>query len=324
MRTVLKDWLKVCTALLVLAAASNVSAEDKPVDKSSTATSKDVAGKKMSAREKLAEKRRLNAVTKSATPVQGFESVELFEAMSVGEIEVSVRHRDASQANVIVTNKSDKPLAIKMPAAFSTVPVLRQLGGGGLGGGGGGFGGGGFGGGGGGLGGGNQGGGGGFGGGGQGGGFGGGGGGLGGGGGGGVFNIPPGRTGRVTVKTFCLEEGKPDPKASIEYTIQPLNELNSDPRIFEICQMLANDEIAQKVAQAAAWNVSDQLSWQELLVKNKVERMDGSFERYFHPQHVYFAQKVLTAAEERSEIRKKLQSEGESSNASYGLNGPKN
>ena len=73
--------------------------------------------------------------------------------------------------------------------------------------------------------------------------------------------------------------------------------------------MLANDEISQPVAQAAAWNVTDGLSWQELSVKNRIERMDGSYERYFAPQHLYFAQRVVPAAAERAQLRAKAEKE---------------
>ena len=154
----------------------------------------------------------------------------------------------------------------------------------------------------------NQGGGGGFGGGQGGGGFGGGGqggGGFGGGGqgGGGVFNIPPGRVGRVSVATVCLEEGKPDPRPQIKYTIQPLEDLSKDPKIFEMIQMMASNEISQPVAQAAAWNIANGLSWQQLLHKNRIERMDGSYERYFHPNHLVVAQRVVTASATRAEAR---------------------
>ena len=125
------------------------------------------------------------------------------------------------------------------------------------------------------------------------------------GGGGGFFNIPPGRVGKTSLKTFCLEEGRKDPRSRIEYRIQPLTDLNSDPKIFEMCRMLANDEIAQPVAQAAAWNVANGLSWQELFVKNRIERMDGSYERYFHPQHLAIAQRVTVASAQRAEARAK-------------------
>jgi hypothetical protein len=147
---------------------------------------------------------------------------------------------------------------------------------------------------------------------------GGGGGGVGGGGGGGVFNIPPGRTGRLEVKTVCLEEGKPDPKSRIEYVIQPLDALNSDPKIYEMIRMLANNEISQPAAQAAAWHITDGLSWQELLVKNRVERMDGSYIRYFHPDHLRFAQQIVVAAAERADARAKAEREYQTKTESYG------
>jgi len=307
MRTMMNNWIKFSIAFV---AAISLASSSFAQDQSSEPV------KEESPRQKLVTKKRLNTIAKTQSPVKGFSSVDLFQAMDHGEIEVIIRNKDAANANLIVENKTDKPLAIRMPAAFSCVPVMRQggagapgMGGGGMGGGG--FGGGGMGGGGFGGGGGNQGVGGGFGGGQGGGGFGGGGmggGGMGGGGmggGGGFFNIPPGRVGKTSLKTFCLEEGKPDPRSRIEYRIQPLTDLNSDPKVFEMCRMLANDEIAQPVAQAAAWNVANGLSWHELLVKNRIERMDGSYERYFHPQHLVIAQRVTVASAQRAEARAK-------------------
>lgn len=317
MRTMMSSWLKFSVVAVMAVALSGYSfAQDDTENEA----------KKESARAILVKKKRLNTIAKTQSPVDGFESIEMFDAMEHGEIKVIIRTKNAANANLIVENTTDKPLAIRMPQAFCAVPVMRQGGAGapGLGGGGGGFGGGGFGGGGqggGGFGGGggNQGVGGGFGGGQGGGGFGGGGGGLGGGGGGGFFNIPPGRVGKASLKTVCLEEGKPDPRSRIEYKIQPLAELNSDPKVFEMCRMLANDEITQPVAQAAAWNVANGLSWQELLVKNRIERMDGSYERYFHPNHIRFAQQVTVASAQRAEARAKwlADQESKSSQASY-------
>ena len=181
---------------------------------------------------------------------------------------------------------------------LASVAAVGGIGGGGIGGGGigggGGFGGAG----------GNQGGGGGFGGGGQGGGgFGGGGLGGGGRGGGGVFNIPPGRTGKVSVKTFCLEHGKPDPRPSVDYVIRPLEALSKDPAVRELCVMLANDEIAQPVAQAAGWNMANGLSWEFLLHKNRVQLSTGYFERYFTPAQLQVAYQVVQAARQRAAMR---------------------
>ena len=120
------------------------------------------------------------------------------------------------------------------------------------------------------------------------------------GGGGGAFNIPPGKVGKVGVKTVCLEHGKKDPKSYIDYKIQPLSKLNNDPKIAEMMTMLANDEVAQPVAQAAAWNVTDDKSWQELSMMNRVESMNGYFERFFTRNQLLFAQQVVTVAEQRA------------------------
>lgn len=275
MRTMMNNWIKFSIAFVAaISLASSSFAQDQSSE----------PAKEESPRQKLVTKKRLNTIAKTQSPVKGFSSVDLFQAMDHGEIEVIIRNKDAANANLIVENKTDKPLAIRMPAAFSCVPVMRQGGAGAPGMGGGGMGGGGFGGGG--MGGGGM-----------------GGGGMGGG--GGFFNIPPGRVGKTSLKTFCLEEGKPDPRSRIEYRIQPLTDLNSDPKVFEMCRMLANDEIAQPVAQAAAWNVANGLSWHELLVKNRIERMDGSYERYFHPQHLVIAQRVTVASAQRAEARAK-------------------
>ena len=152
-----------------------------------------------------------------------------------------------------------------------------------------------------------------------GGGFGGGGGGLGGGGrggGGGVFNIPPGKVGKVSLTTVCLEHGKPNPNLKMNYTIAPLSKVTSDKSVEEICRMLASDEVVQPVAQAAAWNITDGLSWQKMLVLNRLERMDGYFERFFTPNQLAFAQRVVAAAGERAEARAKLMKDDDTSTVS--------
>ncbi len=85
------------------------------------------------------KEKRLATISKTDLAVDGFESVEMFNAMSTGDIDVIIKAKNAAQSNLVVVNKSDRPLAIEMPAAFSAVPAMRQLGGiggGGIGGGG--------------------------------------------------------------------------------------------------------------------------------------------------------------------------------------------
>ena len=269
------------------------------------------------------------AVSKTTEPKEGYEVVDLFKAMESGDVEVKLIPKDVRQANVIVKNKGDKPLSIKMPAAFAGVPVLGQGGAFGPGGGGGGGfggggrggigGGGGFGGGGGG----NQGFGGGFGGGGGGGGFGGGGGGFGGGGrggggfggGGGLFNIAPGKVGKVKVGIVCLEHGKEDPKPRVSYTIKPIDAMTKKGEVVEILKMMANGEVHRDVAQAAAWNAEDGLSWRELASKDRVRLSNGYVEKYFSIDQLKVAKLALDAAKERAAKNAKSQKSSDAERA---------
>ena len=89
----------------------------------------------------------------------------------------------------------------------------------------------------------------------------------------------------------------------MDYTIKPISAVSTDPKIYELCRMLANDEVTQLIAQAAAWNIANGISWEELLTKNRVELMDGYFERYFTPSQLQMAFKVVEVSAERAEER---------------------
>lgn len=66
------------------------------------------------------------------------ETVDMFEALEAGEIAVKFIPKDSTEGRVFIHNKADKPLNVKLPAAFAAAPVLAQMGGGqGMGGGGG-------------------------------------------------------------------------------------------------------------------------------------------------------------------------------------------
>ena len=74
---------------------------------------------------------------------EAVKTVELFAAMEAGDIDVKLIPKDSKQSTVLIENKLDMPLRIKLPDAFAGVHVLGQMGGmGGMGGGMGGMGGG--------------------------------------------------------------------------------------------------------------------------------------------------------------------------------------
>lgn len=223
------------------------------------------------------------------------EAVDLFAAMEAEQLEVKFIARNATQATVIIKNKLDKPLNVRMPDAFAATPVLAQVvpGGGGVGAGAGGLGG--------------QGG---YGGAGQqgaqglGGGFGGmgmggmgmGGLGMGGLGMGGMFRVGPEATGKLKVTTVCLEHGKPDPTPHIPYELKPVESFTSNEQVIELCRMLGRGEIDQVSAQAAAWHLASGLTWEQLATKVKRRYRTGAVELYFGPLQLRRAMVGVQAA----------------------------
>lgn len=261
------------------------------------------------------------------------DTVELFDAIKSGDIEVRVIAKDATAGNVLIKNVTAKRLAIKLPEAFAAVPVSAQFGmiGGGpfggnpFGGGGNPFGGG-FPGGGGvgfnnglmGPGGGNQ--------------------ALGGGfqgqnglngpnggnafnaGNGrgfglpgmGLFKVEPEKVGKLKMTTVCMEYGKPDPNPHKEYELRPLDIVVADPVTMEAVKMLARGEIDQKSAQAAAWHLCNGMTWEELEKKIGRKHLTGRVDLFFAPEHLARGKEIAKEAHKRVEENKKQQDKSSS------------
>jgi len=218
----------------------------------------------------------------SASPGESGAAEDLFAAQAAGHVEVKYIPNDSRSAQVIVTNRTRKPLTLRMPTAFAGVPVLAQLMGMGGGGGGAGFGAGGIGGGG------------------QatGGGFGQqgmngmGGGGMGGMG-GGAFSLPPQKTRVLRVTTVCLEHGKPEPSPRLSYKLVELETFSSDPRLAAVLEQLGRGELSQKVAQAAAWHLANGLSWERIAAEKIDHAGPVPDEAYFTPAELLAAHRVV-------------------------------
>lgn len=221
------------------------------------------------------------------------ESVEMFSAMAQGQIEVKLIPKDSTQSRVIIENKTKKALSVKLPDAFAGVPVLAQVGGAGGAGGGRRTGGGG--------GGGQQGIGGGMGGGMMGGGMMGGGG-MGGGG-MGMFNVPPEKTGQFNVTTVCLDHGKREPRPNVPYQIKPLEQYTDKPGIRELVQLLGTGDVSQRAAQAAAWHINNDMSWDQLAAK-RIRHANGTSEPYFTSEEIRGAMQLAGVAANLAEQRK--------------------
>jgi len=187
-------------------------------------------------------------------PAATSDPVDFFDAIDNQQIDAKFIAKNDKEARVLIKNNTGQPLNIKVPEAFAGVP-LAQFGGGGGGVGGRGGGGGGFGGGGGGQ---------------QsvgGGGLGGGGGGLGGGGGGGgggFFSVPPDETTKLNVAVVCLDHGLRTPNGSAAYKIVRPEDHIDRPAVIELMKAFGRGGLDQSAVQAAAWNLNNDMSWNEL------------------------------------------------------------
>jgi hypothetical protein len=230
-----------------------------------------------------------------SAPKPAPEAVEMFAAMDAGQIDVKLIPKDSTECRVLIENKTKKPLSVKLPDAFAGVPVLAQpgmgmgggLGGGGLGGGRGGTGGG------------MQS---------MGGGMGGMGMGMGGGGmmgGMGMMNVPPEKVAKLKVTTVCLEHGKDEPRAKVPYEIKPITAFTDRVQVHEICRMVGNG-MNQRVAQAAAWHLANDMSWQELAGK-QLRFANGMRSPYFSAVEIRAAMQAAAVAIQVAERRQQQQ-----------------
>jgi len=188
------------------------------------------------------------------------KQVDLFAAIEAGQVEAKFIPRDSTTAKLLLENKTKQPLSVALPPAFAAVPVLAQFGQQGFG---------------------------------QG---------LGQGlgqqggafnspqnvGGGfppmgngllniagpgqqnpflqqpGFFSIPAEKVGKLKLTTVCLSFGQPDPRPRIPYEVRPLAEVSEAPGVAEVCALLAQGKVSQRVAQLAAWNLANDRPWEEL------------------------------------------------------------
>jgi hypothetical protein len=243
-------------------------------------------------------------------------TIDLFEAIEQGTIESSVIPRDSHAATVFLANKSDAPLRVKFPPAVVAVQVLKQgfaqrgnntpgngfpqgngaaggaaqpLGGGAMNGNGNGNG--------------NQ----------Q-----------------GIFNqgnnngpfngnnigvgngfpmirnnigffsVPAHKTVQVPLTTVCLAHGKPDPRPRMQYQLVKLEDYTNDPLLQETLKSFVAGGADVETAQAAAWHLSDNMSWADLKAK-QIEHLGGV------PPTPYFTESKVDAAEEFiNQVREKV------------------
>lgn len=252
---------------------------------------------------------------KSAKTAAEVPAVDLFDAIDQGTIEASVIPRDAHRATVFLTNRSDAPVSVRFPKAVAAVQVLQQrfaqrgantpgngfptgngqqpgggaaqpLGGGAVGQGNGnpmnflnqgnnnnnnnnffnpngnGF---------------------------------------------anvrnnGIFSVASQQTVQVPLTTVCLAHGLPQPRPRLRYELVKIEDYSKDPLLHETLKAFVAGAVDVETAQAAAWHLTDNMSWGEL--KAKLSDQLGAVE----PTPFFDESKVNAAAELISRVQAQIQ-----------------
>ncbi|MBK96456.1 MAG: hypothetical protein CMJ79_12225 [Planctomycetaceae bacterium] len=120
---------------------------------------------------------------------------------------------------------------------------------------------------------------------------------------GGFQNIEPGKVRKFKVTTVCLEHGKKEPNPRVKYDIVPIESFTKKPEVIELCRMLGSGQLNQSAAQAAAWHFTDDLSWQQLVNKIGARHLNGTVDRYFHPNQVRLGMRYAQVAAHRAKLQ---------------------
>ena len=221
-------------------------------------------------------------------------TVDLFDAIKQGQLEVQVIPREARGCRLMMTNKTDKPLSVRLPAAFAATPVLAQFNnnnwnanngnnannapqplgvttngqrnnvrpgpmnirqqGNG-----------------------NR------------GPF------------GPLFNIPPEKMIKAKFPALCLEHGLSTPRAAMPYEIKPLEDVTTTQGVSEVLAALGDGEVQQDVAQLAAWHLNNGIGWQQLAA----EKETFTQQPRYSASHLKAAKKLADQAVAEADKRKK-------------------
>lgn len=116
---------------------------------------------------------------------------------------------------------------------------------------------------------------------------------------GGFFSIPAERTLRLPYTSVCLQHGKDEPNRRMKYKLVPTEEFTKDPVLQQLVNLVGTGKLDQGSAQAAAWHVSNKMSWQELNMKVYQEfgKQDAP---YFNPMQLQAAQNIVSMSMQRA------------------------
>jgi anti-sigma factor ChrR (cupin superfamily) len=104
--------------------------------------------------------------------------------------------------------------------------------------------------------------------------------------------------------SVCLEHGKPEPTPSSRYKLVPVEQVSQDPVLYELLTVVGTGKVDSQAAQAAAWHLTDKMSFQQLAAKAMTHLGGLPPTPYFSQAQLQGAQQLLALSTQKAEERK--------------------
>ena len=118
------------------------------------------------------------------------------------------------------------------------------------------------------------------------------------------FNIAPEKVAHLKLPSVCLDHGHPDPRPAMQYRLEPIASVTELKELVLLCSRLGSAEVSQRVAQAAAWHLSNGKTWEQLQAM-RIRGLGRPDRPFFHAYEVVQAKKLVEelAAEARTKAK---------------------
>ncbi len=113
----------------------------------------------------------------------------------------------------------------------------------------------------------------------------------------GFVTVPPGKSVQFSLKSVCLNYGRPEPMSKMTYRLIAVDAYSDDPVLAELLESYS-PRVDQDAMQAAAWQVTSKMDWKQ--VSNlPLRSLTATSAKLFQPKDVQMAQKLVEAAKDR-------------------------
>ena len=112
------------------------------------------------------------------------------------------------------------------------------------------------------------------------------------------MRIPPKKQVKLAASTVCLDHGKAEPNPRVAYRMIRLSEFTDNELIAQLCSEIGSSELSQNTAQAIAWHLANDMSWDELAKVNSIESKYLGNVSYFRERDIKLAKQWIESASE--------------------------